>query len=205
VHDATNDNRRYEDYLDSQITPVDMYYLEDIELARHLVELGCVLLPYSQHEQHRQLASAQLQSKHYDTRGTLALRCASCRIRGNGEVIKREEFDQRKEAAELARQARLNKKPKKLVSAGKNVETFPFLQVRYLFLTSQPLPLPSDRRGAYNPCTLLCDLSNHASGSHVASVQTAAAQHVPALKACAGRIARVASGSTPANLGRRAC
>jgi hypothetical protein len=51
------------------------------------------------------------------------------RIRGNGEVIKREEFDQRKEAAELARQARLNKKPKKLVSAGKNVEAYPFLQV----------------------------------------------------------------------------
>ena len=44
-------------------------------------------------------------------------------------MIKREEFDQRKEAAELARQARLNKKPKKLVSAGKNVEAYPFLQV----------------------------------------------------------------------------
>jgi len=31
---------RYEEYLDSQITGTDMYYLEDIELARHLVELG---------------------------------------------------------------------------------------------------------------------------------------------------------------------
>eukprot|EP00833_Pecoramyces_ruminatium_P015889 jgi/Orpsp1_1/1189921/evm.model.d7180000075465.2 len=30
----------YEDYLDSQITPLDMYYLEDKELARQLVELG---------------------------------------------------------------------------------------------------------------------------------------------------------------------
>lgn len=30
----------YEDYLDSQITPVDLYYLEDKELARQLVELG---------------------------------------------------------------------------------------------------------------------------------------------------------------------
>ena len=31
---------RYEEYLDSQITGTDMYYLEDVELARHLVELG---------------------------------------------------------------------------------------------------------------------------------------------------------------------
>lgn len=30
----------YEDYLDSQITATDMYYLEDVDLARHLVELG---------------------------------------------------------------------------------------------------------------------------------------------------------------------
>jgi hypothetical protein len=52
------------------------------------------------------------------------------RIRGNGEVIKREEFEQRKEAAEQARQARLNKKPKKLASQGKSVEDYPLLQVR---------------------------------------------------------------------------
>jgi len=51
------------------------------------------------------------------------------RIRGNGEVIKREEFEARKEAAEQARQARLNKKPKRLASQGKNVEDFPLLQV----------------------------------------------------------------------------
>jgi hypothetical protein len=30
----------YEDYLDSQITDTDLYYLEDKELARQLVELG---------------------------------------------------------------------------------------------------------------------------------------------------------------------
>jgi len=30
----------YEDYLDSQITETDLYYLEDEELARQLVELG---------------------------------------------------------------------------------------------------------------------------------------------------------------------
>lgn len=84
-----DDYKSYEDYLDNQITATDMFYLEDVELARQLVELG---------------------------------------IRGNGEVIKREEFEQRKEAAEAARQARLNKKPKKLASQGKNVEDFPLLQ-----------------------------------------------------------------------------
>ncbi|XP_030622180.1 cilia- and flagella-associated protein 299 [Chanos chanos] len=30
----------YEDYLDSKITPLDLYYLEDEELARQLIELG---------------------------------------------------------------------------------------------------------------------------------------------------------------------
>ena len=30
----------YEDYLDSQVSETDMYYLEDEELARQLVELG---------------------------------------------------------------------------------------------------------------------------------------------------------------------
>lgn len=53
------------------------------------------------------------------------------RIRGNGEVIKREEFEQRKEAADQARQARLNKKPRKLASQGKQVEEFPLLQVSH--------------------------------------------------------------------------
>lgn len=32
---------RYEEYLDSQITAKDIYYLEDVEAVRHLVELGC--------------------------------------------------------------------------------------------------------------------------------------------------------------------
>lgn len=52
-------------------------------------------------------------------------------MRGNGEVIQREEFEQRKAASEQARQARLNKKPKKLASQGKAVEDFPVLQVNY--------------------------------------------------------------------------
>lgn len=52
-----------------------------------------------------------------------------CRIRGNGEVIKREEFDQRKAAAEAARLARLQRKPQKLASQGKDVTGFPLLEV----------------------------------------------------------------------------
>ncbi|KAL2092572.1 hypothetical protein ACEWY4_012370 [Coilia grayii] len=58
----------YEDFLDSQITSLDLYYLEDEELARQLVELG---------------------------------------YRGSGEVLKREEFESRKAAAEASR---LNKR-----------------------------------------------------------------------------------------------
>ncbi|CAK9199698.1 unnamed protein product [Sphagnum jensenii] len=35
-----NEFDTYEDYLDSQITPTDLFYLEDLELARQLVEMG---------------------------------------------------------------------------------------------------------------------------------------------------------------------
>jgi len=69
----------YEDFLDSQITPLDLYYLEDEELARQLVELG---------------------------------------YRGSGEVLKREEFKVRKEAAEASRQQKRTQQ-RKLASSGK--------------------------------------------------------------------------------------
>nr|PNR53258.1 hypothetical protein PHYPA_009634 [Physcomitrium patens] len=35
-----NEFQSYEDYLDSQITLTDLFYLEDLELARQLVEIG---------------------------------------------------------------------------------------------------------------------------------------------------------------------
>ncbi|KYO26563.1 hypothetical protein Y1Q_0002183 [Alligator mississippiensis] len=54
----------YEEYLDSQVTTQDLYYLENEEMARQLVELG---------------------------------------FRGSGEVLKREEFEARKAAAEASR------------------------------------------------------------------------------------------------------
>ncbi len=68
----------------------------------------------------------------------LVPRRARYRIRGNGEVIKREDFALRKEAAEQARQARLNKKPKKLASQGKAVDDMPLLQVRQHLPGQQP-------------------------------------------------------------------
>ncbi|XP_059537965.1 cilia- and flagella-associated protein 299 [Myotis daubentonii] len=72
----------YEDFLDSQITTVDLFYLEDEGLARQLVELG---------------------------------------YRGTGEVVKREDFETRKAAIEIARLAERTQK-KTLTSAGKNLQ-----------------------------------------------------------------------------------
>eukprot|EP00193_Tetraselmis_chui_P019714 CAMPEP_0177779722 /NCGR_PEP_ID=MMETSP0491_2-20121128/16770_1 /TAXON_ID=63592 /ORGANISM="Tetraselmis chuii, Strain PLY429" /LENGTH=222 /DNA_ID=CAMNT_0019299343 /DNA_START=111 /DNA_END=777 /DNA_ORIENTATION=- len=76
---AIDEFETYEDYLDRQITSTDLYYLEDIELARQLVELG---------------------------------------YRGNGEIIKRQEFEARKEAAES----------KEAINAGRNLDGYPLLQ-----------------------------------------------------------------------------
>ncbi|XP_006875127.1 PREDICTED: uncharacterized protein C4orf22 homolog isoform X1 [Chrysochloris asiatica] len=72
----------YEDFLNSQISTVDLYYLEDESLARQLVELG---------------------------------------YRGTGEVVKREDFDSRKAAIEIARLAERTQK-KTLTSAGKDLQ-----------------------------------------------------------------------------------
>ncbi|GFN98928.1 hypothetical protein PoB_002543400 [Plakobranchus ocellatus] len=72
----------YEDFLDSQITSLDLYYLEDQELARQLVELG---------------------------------------YRGSGEVLKREEFESRKQAAEASRLSKRSQQ-KKLASDEKVIK-----------------------------------------------------------------------------------
>merc|ERR1712168_260919 len=73
----------YEDFLDSQITSLDLYYLEDEELARQLVELG---------------------------------------YRGSGEVLKREEFEARKQAAEASRLSKRSQQ-KTLSSSGKYLKS----------------------------------------------------------------------------------
>uniref|UniRef100_H2Z9R2 Cilia- and flagella-associated protein 299 n=1 Tax=Ciona savignyi TaxID=51511 RepID=H2Z9R2_CIOSA len=74
----------YEDFLDSQITSLDLYYLEDEELARQLVELG---------------------------------------YRGSGEVLKREEFEARKQAAEASRLSkRISYLKMALSSSGKDLK-----------------------------------------------------------------------------------
>ena len=72
----------YEEFLDSQIQPLDLFYLEDEELARQLVELG---------------------------------------YRGTGELLKREEFDARKAAADAARNAKRSTE-KTLASQGKEIK-----------------------------------------------------------------------------------
>ncbi|XP_072449668.1 cilia- and flagella-associated protein 299 isoform X2 [Chiloscyllium punctatum] len=82
VDNIVNEFETYESFLDSQVTSLDLYYLEDEELARQLVELG---------------------------------------YRGSGEVLKREEFEMRKAAAEAARIAKKSQK-KILASAGKDLK-----------------------------------------------------------------------------------
>ncbi|TFK02874.1 prostate stem cell antigen [Platysternon megacephalum] len=69
----------YDDYLDSQITTQDLFYLENEEMARQLVELG---------------------------------------FRGSGEVLKREEFEARKAAAEASR---LSERTQQNIVTGKNL------------------------------------------------------------------------------------
>ena len=78
----------YEQYLDCQITPTDLYYLEDEELARQLVELG---------------------------------------YRGSGEVIKRDEFEARKEAAALSKLSSRDQKTE-LCHVGKSLKGSVFLE-----------------------------------------------------------------------------
>ncbi|MCO5574362.1 hypothetical protein L7F22_028145 [Adiantum nelumboides] len=80
---------RYEEYLDSQITSTDLFYLEDIDLARQLVELG---------------------------------------YRSNAEIMTRDQFTKQKEALEQSRLQALQKVPKKIFSAGKDLNGFSFLK-----------------------------------------------------------------------------
>lgn len=40
VYESFNEFNTFDEFLDSQISPLDIYYLEDEELARQLVELG---------------------------------------------------------------------------------------------------------------------------------------------------------------------
>lgn len=86
--DVATEFATYDDFLDSQIAPIDLYYLEDEELARQLVELG---------------------------------------YRGSGEVIKREEFEARKLAAESIRVSKRATVQKALASHGIDLRNSQFL------------------------------------------------------------------------------
>ncbi|KAM9329826.1 cilia- and flagella-associated protein 299 [Gastrophryne carolinensis] len=103
----------YEDFLDSQITPLDLYYLEDEELARQLVELG---------------------------------------YRGSGEVLKREEFDARKAAAEASRLSQRTQQ-KILSSAGK--------QLQDNFLKALALREEANRNGKMTTIIFIRDKNSH--------------------------------------------
>ncbi|XP_011415615.1 cilia- and flagella-associated protein 299-like [Crassostrea angulata] len=78
----------YEEFLDSHIKPIDLFYLEDQELARQVIELG------------------------YKGSG--------------GEVLRREEFEARKQAAEASRLSKRSQQ-KTLASSGKDIKD-PFLK-----------------------------------------------------------------------------
>eukprot|EP00071_Canis_lupus_P035806 XP_022269363.1 uncharacterized protein C4orf22 homolog isoform X4 [Canis lupus familiaris] len=103
----------YEDFLDSQITTVDLYYLEDESLARQLVELG---------------------------------------YRGTGEVVKREDFEARKAAIEIAMLAERTQK-KTLTSAGKDLQDN--------FLKALALREEDNRNGKVSTVIFIRDRNSH--------------------------------------------
>jgi hypothetical protein len=71
-------------------------------------------------------------------------------------VIKREDFEKRKAAAESARSARLNKRPKKLASQGRDLSDTPLLQARLLALISSSCVLAAILAIAMNKkCTCI--------------------------------------------------
>ena len=82
---VANEYATYEDFLDSQISPVDLYYLE-VGLCSCFLSISNVGVQIAQDEE-------------------LARQLVELGYRGTGEVIKREEFEQRKQA-ELARMSK---------------------------------------------------------------------------------------------------
>ncbi|XP_027243461.1 cilia- and flagella-associated protein 299 isoform X2 [Cricetulus griseus] len=103
----------YEDFLDSQITTVDLYYLEDESLARQLVELG---------------------------------------YRGTVEIVKREDFEARKAAIDIARQAERTQK-KTLTSAGKELHDN--------FLKALAIREEDNRNGKVSTVIFIRDKNSH--------------------------------------------
>ncbi|KAM3940357.1 cilia- and flagella-associated protein 299 [Leptodactylus fuscus] len=103
----------YEDFLDSQITSLDLFYLEDEELARQLVELG---------------------------------------YRGSGELLKREEFEARKAAAEASRLSQRTQQ-KILSSAGK--------ELKDNFLKALALREEANRNGKMTSIIFIRDKNSH--------------------------------------------
>lgn len=61
--------------------------------------------------------------------------------RGSGEILKREEFEQRKQMAELAKRERYSRRPRVLVSQGKSVDHSPFLKALAMRCMADEAPM----------------------------------------------------------------
>lgn len=112
----------YEDYLDSQISPTDLYYLEDEVRAR--------TRPPRRFPRAARRASVPTPRRGPRRRPRpqdLARQLVELGYRGSGETLKREEFEARKRAVEEARLAKLHAAPKPLASAGKDLSALPLL------------------------------------------------------------------------------
>jgi hypothetical protein len=111
----------YEDYLDAQVSELDMFYLEDEELARQLIGTdGFSAVCHSAFIHAPGRACLSLPTSHN-------IPFAELGYRGTGDVLKREEFEARKKAD---REKHLHKEapPKPLASMGKDLTSKPFLQ-----------------------------------------------------------------------------
>jgi hypothetical protein len=136
----------YEEYLDSQITPLDLYYLEvpwiyqfhitvshitsyhvhgltryPIINYRTLPTFTHQLIPLFKTHTHTHTHTHKKKDKE------LARQLVELGYRGSGEPLKREEFESRKKAAE---NFRLSKRlaTKVFASQGKDLTGYPFLQ-----------------------------------------------------------------------------
>ena len=80
---------KYEDYLDKQMSDEDLFYLEDTELARQLIEVG---------------------------------------FHGKGEILTREQFEERQKQYAIQKKQKDAKQPKALSHAGSKIDHSNFLK-----------------------------------------------------------------------------
>jgi len=116
LKDKTAAFATYEEYLDSHISELDMFMLEDEDLCRQLIG--------------SRRARARARSRacpHQPSLRPPLARAAELGYRGTGDVLKRDEFEARKRAD---REKHMSKDvaPKPLASMGKDLAGKPLLQ-----------------------------------------------------------------------------